>query len=301
MAELEVEKKVGMGFAYSHALAAATRAQPLVDAYRFALATGAAVGILMGLKFFASVFAGVGLGVGVAGIAFGAVRSVDGPGRTSNIGLLGIMLTLAVLASVTAATERLGFGNLALWVLGDLSGARGPGAFAVLSLMLILCGLISWRIRDCGGSLFGEEVATRSGQSDIGTLRLVVLGLAIGAGGLLAFVGWFACLLVNRFTADRMLPHLQLALTGLVGASLVMAADSVPRLLLGGYAPVLSVSIGVVALPCFLWWNRSRLKAAAGSGRSLMFEGTEVLLIGSAAIALAVIVYGAVYFVGFAT
>jgi hypothetical protein len=32
-----------------------------------------------------------------------------------------------------------------------------------------------------------------------------------------------------------------------------------------------------------------------------MFEGTEVLLIGSAAIALAVIVYGAVYFVGFAT
>ena len=74
------------------------------------------------------------------------------------------------------------------------------------------------------------------------------------------------------------------------GAAVVVAIDAVPRLLVGGYDFPFNVAGGMLAIPLFLGWNRSRLRREAGAAGRL-FEALElgviaVLTIGGAALAI---------------
>ena len=64
------------------------------------------------------------------------------------------------------------------------------------------------------------------------------------------------------------------------GAATVVAIDTVPRLLVGGYDFPFNVPAGLLAIPIFLGWNRARLRREAGR-KPLAFELGELALIGA--------------------
>jgi ABC-type Fe3+-siderophore transport system permease subunit len=134
-----------------------------------------------------------------------------------------------------------GRARLAFWG-GDLSPATWPAACAVAVVVLALITLAA-----VGGAVRLQAV-----------LETVLLGLAIGAGGPIAFVGITGAGLAT-FAARPLVPGRQLALAALAGAGALTLADAVQRKLLGGYALAPTSVTAFAAFP-LLYLGLSRAK-----------------------------------------
>ena len=130
---------VGIGFACSHALGATARPQPLLEAYRFAIATGAAAGFVLGLKLWGGAPAGLFGGLGVAAVSFALVRAVDRRGRWNNIGLG--LLGLCFWGIAVALWSLLGSSGPAV----GITSAVAIAAFFMNGLGAIVSGLAFMR------------------------------------------------------------------------------------------------------------------------------------------------------------
>ena len=262
-------------------------ARPLREAYIFALSAGGAVGLAAGMKLIGGIGASLTLGVVGALTSIGLVWLADGHRRGLN-GLLGAvlfaLLTLGAIGLLAAGTERDGLGAAVVWLLGDVSRASPGGAISAALLVADLCAW--WGM--------SERRTPGSGQS----AAALLFGAGVGIAGPIAFLGWFAPNLVAAFSRP---PRERIALCAAVGASLLMAADALPRALLGGYAPSLNIGIATVAIPAFLWWNRRRLRLESAPKSGSAFEIVEAGAIVVAALATAVVAYALVDFARSAT
>ena len=259
---------------------ASGRRSPLFEPALFSLATGGAAGFVLGLKLADGFFAAIVLGLAGALLLAAPVRWLGAERRITNLGLLALLaigLAVAVPAAVGADTE-IARGGLALWLLGSAPPATGFGAAAALAASLFVCGAAAVRVGAAGDAPLGSE-----------PLAIAALGLGVGIAGPIAFVGWFSAWLAARAAPGLGRPGLMLA--ALSGAALLMAADSVPRLLIGGYAPPLNVAVGLVAIPSFAWWNRARLRAVCTGRHSKAFEAVEILAIAGSATVFAYLVW----------
>ncbi len=136
---------------------------------------------------------------------------------------------------------------------------------------------------------FGMQAAVAIANALIGGLALVALGLGTGAAGPLVFVGSLAprCVrsLARGASSRALLPACMAA-----GAASVVAIDTVPRLLVGGYDFPFNVPAGLLAIPIFLGWNREQLRKLAGPA-SGAFEIFEIALIAGMTLAGAALAY----------
>ena len=89
-----------------------------------------------------------------------------------------------------------------------------------------------------------------------------------------------------RWLGGARTPAVWVATSAIAGAATVVAIDTVPRLLLGGYGFPFNVAAGVLAVPIFLGWNRSRLRRQVGPAPRFL-EIAELLLIVAATLAAA--------------
>lgn len=157
-------------------------------------------------------------------------------------------LALALLLALGFALNTINFAGAWLspagssvilrWALGDISLA---GEWSLIGFV-VACVLTA-------------AIASNLNASWIAPL---LLGLGFGLAGPVLFVAWMVPMLLRRLTRLSTKRSLLLC-SGLLGGSLVVLLDTSTALLLGGYAPPLSVPIALISIPALLWWNHKRL------------------------------------------
>ncbi len=222
----------------------------LADPYVLGLSGGASVGAVASLALWPAFPPGIAGAAGAAGAAL-AVRGIArGPYDPTRLLLAGVAMS-SLLASATglilvlAPQDRL-LRSASFWLFGGF-GTPPWGRLVVPALLLVLVLAWFWpRSERLDRLTMGEDVATslgvdaRSTQRSILALSVLLTASAVAVGGLIGFVG-----LIAPHSARRLVgaPHrAALPATVMLGAALVMAADTVART---AFAPQ-EVPVGLV-------------------------------------------------------
>ncbi|MDH3684996.1 MAG: hypothetical protein OEP95_02165 [Myxococcales bacterium] len=272
----------GAGLALGASLRLRGKGRPLAELEVVAAATGAAVGGFVAVSWLPDVpvpvLAAVFSLAATAGAAAGwaVARALDRGSRWSNLGVALLLAAIVGGAAVAGSYvgARLDFVQPTVrWLLGDLAHAALPSA-ALLAAAVVAAGAY-------GAARIRSEPAV-----PLAGLGWLVTGLAIGAAGPLAFVGSFVPRAVAGL-APTASAAARLATSMAAGAATVVALDSVPRLLVGGYALPFNVAATMLAVPVLLLWNRARLRRQLGVSPRLL-EGVELVgILGATATAVA--------------
>jgi len=255
---------IGMGLAVGGAGLQALFTNPLCEPYTLGISSGAALGAVIGLSL------GVdGIFGGIAGPAFLGALLVTAilylialrPDTSSSTLLLtGIMLGFLGTSLVSlwlSLSSSTGLQGALAWLFGDLSRARFKGAVFLLAVVSFLSWMIWTHWRALDAFLMGEESAQALGVDVAQNRRKIILlislliGFCVGAGGMIGFVG----LVVPHF-CRRMVGALHirlLPLSAIWGATLLVVADWLSRVLASPYELPVGIVTALVGAPLFLW------------------------------------------------
>ena len=254
---------VGLGLSVAGTAFQGLLRNPLADPYVLGTASGAALGaaiaVVIPVRMLVLEF-GLLHGLAFAG-ALLAVWTVYRLSRASPLApLTGLVLTGYAVGSLLAAGLAMamylsgaGLRQIFGYLLGGLDGASWVRLAVAAPLILVASGAILFRARTLNGFLLGEETAAHLGI-DVRRERAILLGLAslataaaVAVSGLIGFVGLVVPHLVRLAVGPN--ARLVLPLSALAGASLLVFADLLARLL--GEIPV-GVVTAVVGAPFFL-------------------------------------------------
>ena len=254
---------VGLGLAVAGATFQSLLRNPLADPYVLGTASGAALGAAIAVVIPVRVLVlefGLLHALAFAG-ALAAVWVVYRLSRTSPLApLTSLLLTGYAIGSLLAAGLAMamylsgaGLRQIFGFLLGGLDGAAWLRLAVAAPLVLGASLAIMVRARVLNGFLLGEETAAHLGV-DVRRERAILLALAslataaaVALSGLIGFVGLVVPHLVRLAVGPN--ARLVLPLSALYGASLLVFADLVARLL--GQIPV-GVVTAVVGAPFFL-------------------------------------------------
>lgn len=234
---------------------------PLADPHLLAIGPGAAIGGAigsLGAGTRGAIAGGAALGVAAALLSRRVARrqSAD-PGRLVLVGVaLGAVLTAWAGFIVTGA-DRTKVPPMEFWLLGGLGSSTwtgvvalfvigGAGTVALLgaarTLDLLALGEVEARHLGVDVDLSGSVISISVG---------IMTGAAVGAAGVIGFVGLLVPTLVRPLVGTR---HSRLIVTaGLAGAALLIALDTAARTVL---VPI-EIPVGLVTTalggPVFLW------------------------------------------------
>lgn len=248
---------------------------PLADPYVLGVSSGAALGAAVAIAFFGALqVKGVGL---VPAFAFGggmlAVTLVYGlaavGGRVPVVGLLlagvavGSLCTslISLLLFFTTPSAR---DAVIFWTMGGLSGANWVKVGWLLPYLAVGLGALLLYGRQLNAMLLGEEPARHLGV-EVEQMKRVVLAAgslltaaAVGFAGAIGFVGLVVPHLVRFLVGPD--HRFLLPASGLVGAAVLVLADTLARSLLGATEIPVGLVMAVVGGPFFLWLLRRRLR-----------------------------------------
>lgn len=254
---------VGGGLAVAGAAFQGLLRNPLADPYVLGTASGAALGAAVAVLIpVRTLFLQFGL---LHALAFvGALGAVVVVYRLSRVGatapMTSLLLTGYAVSSLLAAGLAMamylsgaGLRQIFAYLLGGFEAASW-GRLAVAAPLIVIASLvILLRARSLNGMLLGEEAAAHLGIN-VRRERAVLLAVAslataasVAISGLIGFVGLVAPHVVRLLVGPN--ARLVLPLAALLGASLMVGADLVARLL--GEIPV-GVVTAVVGAPFFL-------------------------------------------------
>ena len=230
--------------------------------------TGASQGAALGAAavFYFGLLPALGVYASAVGGLVGALAALalvlwlagaGNPGRVILAGLAVSTVAGAALAAVlTLAPNPYALQELVFWLMGSVAD-RGLDQLAVLLPALLLGGALVYRQRGLLHALsLGETVASSLGFAVGRGSRLLVLGCGLLVGGSVAvaggigFVGLMVPHLLRRLVghrADRLLLP-----SALAGASLVLLADMLVRLMPPGRQLQLGVLTALVGAPLFV-------------------------------------------------
>ncbi len=263
---------VGGLLGLSGALLQALLRNPLADPYVLGISGGASCAAMLAIAVGASaatiaLFAACGALLALSLLFLLAHRALFArdaglePGRDTAILLTGVMIASLCSAALSLALSLAPDGKLrtmVFWLLGDLGGAANPGlgalALACWMAMLILA------LRDAGAlnlmlggdvQAYTQGVPTTAVRRRLIAVTAIATGIAVALAGAVGFVGFVAPHLVRHFVGSDQRAVLPAA--SLLGAILVLLADTVGR----SIAPPLQLPVGaltaLVGVPVFLW------------------------------------------------
>ncbi len=258
---------VGLGLAVAGATFQGLLRNPLADPYVLGTASGAALGAAIAVLIPIRVaFLEFGL---LQGFAFlGALGAVIAVYRLARVGggapMTSLLLTGYALGSLLAAGLAMAMylsgaalRQIFAYLLGSFESASWGRLGGVVPIVLVASAIILLRARSLNGLLLGEEAALHLGV-DVRRERALLLGLAtlitaacVAVSGLIGFVGLVVPHVVRLVVGPN--ARLVLPLSALAGASLMVAADVVARVL--GEVPV-GVVTAVIGAPFFLFLLR---------------------------------------------
>ncbi|MEO0056759.1 MAG: hypothetical protein RIT17_195 [Pseudomonadota bacterium] len=278
LAELRLPRAVlaiiiGAGLGASGAAMQGYLRNPLADPGLFGIAPMAALGAVASFWIapllppaFAAwslpVLALAGAGLGMAALALIAGRTSSGAGGgIALFTLAGLMIAslagaLTALA-ITLAPNPFALSEIVLWLNGALTDRSWREVAIAAPLVMAGIAVLALAARSLDALTLGEEAARSLGLNPARLLVLLVagVGLTVGAGvavaGIIGFVGLVVPHLVRPLT-DR-LPSSLLVPSALAGACLVLAADSIVRVLPLVTELRLGIALSLIGAPFFLW------------------------------------------------
>jgi iron complex transport system permease protein len=255
---------VGMGLAVAGAALQALFTNPLCEPYTLGISSGSALGAVLGVTLglegaLAGVSAPAFLGALVFSLVLYAFSLRPGTGNLTLL-LAGVMLGFlgsSLVALWMALADANGIQSATLWLMGDLSRARLPGAVFTLAAVLLLTAALWWRWRELDALLMGEDGAAslgidvRRARRGLVLLTSLLIGACVSGSGMIGFLG----LVVPHFVRARAgaLHRAVIPLCALWGGGVLTAADAVSRTVVRPYELPVGVVTALVGAPLFLW------------------------------------------------
>lgn len=267
---------IGAGLGAAGAAMQGYLRNPLADPGLFGIAPMAALGAVASFWFGAALpvppqwslplMALAGAMLGMVALALIAGHGVsDGAGGVGSglalFTLAGLMIAslagaLTALA-ITLAPNAFALSQIVLWLNGALTDRSWHEVWLAAPLVALGLGVLAAAGKSLDALTLGEEAARSLGVDPARLLALLVagIGLTVGASvavaGIIGFVGLIVPHLVRPLT-DRMPSSLMLP-SALAGACLVLAADSIVRILPLVTELRLGIALSLIGAPFFLW------------------------------------------------
>ena len=188
-----------------------------------------------------------------------SIVSRQGQMTVSTLLLAGVALAAlngALMGLIAYSSDDRELRDLTLWMLGSLSGASWPKVFAIIPFALLVALVLPRLIRGLNGLLLGEAEAFHLGIDVERTKRAIVLvtsaavGAAVAVSGILGFVGIVVPHAVRLLAGPD--HRIVLPASALMGATLVLSADILARMLLRPAELPLGVVMAILGAPIFL-------------------------------------------------
>jgi iron complex transport system permease protein len=183
-------------------------------------------------------------------------------GRTSVATMLLAGVALGALAG--AMTGFLAFlsddrqlRDLTFWSLGSLGGASWTKVWVVAPVILTLLALTTFLARGLDALSLGEAEAWHLGvpvqrlKLAIIILTAVAVGASVAAAGLIGFIGIVVPHMLRLIIGPGHRALLPLA--ALSGAALLVAADTIARIVVAPAELPIGIVTAAIGAPCFLW------------------------------------------------
>jgi iron complex transport system permease protein len=263
---------VGGLLALSGALLQSLLRNPLADPYVLGVSGGASCAAILAIA------AGAGAAAIAVSAAGGALVALSllfvlahralfardvlfDPGKDSAILLTGVMiaaLCTAVLSLVLSLAPDGRLRTMVFWLLGDLGGATSPLLAALALATWLVLSLVAQRDAAAlnlmlGGDLqaYTQGVPTTQVRRRLIIVTAIATGTAVALAGAVGFVGFVAPHLVRRaIGAD---PRRMLPAASLLGALLVLVADTVGRCVAAPLQLPVGALMALIGVPVFIW------------------------------------------------
>ncbi|WP_281684296.1 FecCD family ABC transporter permease [Thalassobaculum salexigens] len=257
------------------AIQAVTR-NPLADPGILGINAGAAFGVVVGALVLGQVdagllsllaFPGAALAAAAVFALGGGLRGNASPVRLTLAGAaLGVLLLSLVTASVLMRGETLDV--VRFWIVGSLAEARARPLVemtlaAGAGFLLVLALAPKLEVLALGDAL-SRGLGTRPGRVQAGALVCIALltGAAVAIAGPIAFLGLMVPPIARRLVGGSLRPGLIAA--ALLGASILLLADSAGRLLLAPAEIRAGVMTALLGGPIFVLIARRIRPGAIG-------------------------------------
>jgi iron complex transport system permease protein len=264
---------VGAALAISGGVLQALLRNPLADPFVLGISSGASMGAVLAILF--------GLGASVLGgnaipaFAFAgalltllvvySIARVEGRVPTQTMLLAGVIVSSffsAVIMFLISVTSDEHIYNVTFWLMGNLEYAASRPLGIILLYLLVGGGVLFSLARDLNLFTLGEETASELG-AEIERVKIIafvfaslITGAVVSVSGLIGFVGLVVPHLVRMIWGPD--HRFLLPASALVGAMLLVLADTAARTVL---APT-EVPVGVVTAmggaPFFIYILRKR-------------------------------------------
>lgn len=236
----------------------------LADPGLFGIAPMAALGAVASLWLGVSASQWTLPVMALAGAALGMALLAIIAGRTGGIALFTLAgLMIASLAgaltalAITLAPSAFAMSEIVMWLNGALTDRSWRDVYLAAPLVLAGIALLGIKARSLDALTLGEVAARSMGVRADLLLALLVggvgltVGTSVAVAGIIGFVGLIVPHLVRPLT-DR-LPSSLILPSALAGACLVLAADSVVRILPLVTELRLGIALSLLGAPFFLW------------------------------------------------
>ncbi|WP_218019825.1 FecCD family ABC transporter permease [Rhodococcoides yunnanense] len=243
---------------------------PLADPGLFGVSAGAGFLVVLGVSAFGVVNPSSYVWFSLVGAFLATIAvfsiTVAGSGTASPVPLAlagsAVSALLVACTSFIVLTDRSSLEAYRLWVVGSLTGRQLDIVYAVLPFAIVGFVLAAVNTRALDNLSLGTEMAQGLGENIVWS-RIVGLGAitlltaaATAAAGPIGFVGLTVPHVARAFVGSG--HRLVLPASALIGASLVLAADVIGRLI-GGFAEVeVGIVLAVLGGPVFVMIARRR-------------------------------------------
>lgn len=267
---------LGAGLAISGCVMQGISRNELADPGILGINAGAGLMVMLFISFFPStaaapvfllpVLALIGAGGTAALICVLAYKKNQGFKPTGLL-LTGIAVAAGISAAMIVLTLRLSpekYQFVATWLAGSIWGSSWKFVLALLPWMLVLLPFVMYKAQVMNVLNLGEPTATGLGAS-VTREQLKLLAAAVGlaascvaVSGGIGFVGLIAPHLARRLVGAK--HQMLLPVTALVGALLVITADTLGRWIIQPSEIPTGIVVAVIGAPYFLYLL-SRTKA----------------------------------------
>jgi iron complex transport system permease protein len=254
---------VGAGLGMSGAALQGTMRNPLAEPYLLGVSGGAAVGAVLatvvGLSFaFVPIAAFLGAIVAVIA-AFFVARAAGSRGDARVLLMAGVVVGAfanAAIMVLLANAEPNVVRNALWWMMGSVADATWPQIEVLFGYVLVGGSMLALLGRRIDILALGEDAAAGLGLDvdrsirDVFILSSLVAAATVAAAGLIGFVGLVVPHIARGFGARRHRPLI--IASGIIGATLVVLADLLGRVLRPPAELPLGAVTALVGVPFFL-------------------------------------------------
>lgn len=260
---------IGAGLAVSGCVMQGISRNALADPGILGINAGAGLMVMLFISFFPNttaapiyllpVLALIGAGLTAALICVLAYKKNQGF-KPTDLLLTGIAVAAGISAAMIVLTLRLSpekYQFVAVWLAGSIWGSSWKFVLALLPWILVLLPFVMYKAQVMNVLNLGESMATGLGAS-VTREQLKLLAAAVGlaascvaVSGGIGFVGLIAPHLGRRLVGAK--HQMLLPVTAMIGALLVITADTLSRSILQPSEIPTGIVVAVIGAPYFLY------------------------------------------------